>query len=759
MDRLSATRSSARSHLGIGAVGRLSVAVPVAVLIVSCAQLDGGRDMVPSDRLLRSTDPYVSGVPPEQVIEDEDRSADREPTLYPGNDRQLRMPTARPPLVLRGNDVSVNFEQAPLLEVVQAIMGEMLGLDYVIEHPVGGEITLRTQNPVPRQQLLEVLESLLRSNGVLMVRDESDRYYISASAEMPRLLPAIGSPESGGAGYSVTVVPLKFISAPAMADILRPIANEQAFVRVDASRNLLMLAGTRRQMQGWLEIVETFDIDRLAGMSVGVFPLEYSTVAEAEAALREILGGKGEGENAVADLITAVTVIPMDRLNSILVVTPVAAHLEQIRIWIDRLDRAPDSNSQQLWVYPVQNGTALDLARLLSTLYGGTATGARQPGAADSGVAPGLNPETLSGGGGLQGGLQSGGLGSGGRGGLGASSARGRSQQGGSAAVTLGDGVRVVADESNNALLLLASGREYREITNALKKLDIAPAQIIIEATILEVSLVDDLRYGVEWYIENSLRGNRRGGALLDLGVEGIAPRVPGFSYSIVNGAGELKGVINALAEDSLINVISTPSVMVLDNYTAIIKVGDQQPVQTAQTVTVGGNLTQSVEFKDTGVQLEVRPSANAGGLVSMDIQQSITDVGPVDTATGQRSFLQRDIASRVAVRSGESVVLGGLIRENQSRGRSGIPFLHQLPVVGALFGTNTRAATRTELLVIITPRVLFNEQDVRDVSREMRARMRGLELIGTGTGTGVGAGVGIQAQPQLPAQPQGEQP
>jgi len=188
-----------------------------------------------------------------------------------------------------------------------------------------------------------------------------------------------------------------------------------------------------------------------------------------------------------------------------------------------------------------------------------------------------------------------------------------------------------------------------------------------------------------------------------------------------------VKAVLNALAQESLINVISTPSVMVLDNHTAHIHVGDQQPVQSQTTVTNGGNVQNSITYKDTGVKLQVTPSVNDGGLVTLDIDQSVTDVGPVDAATRQRSFLERTVSSRVAIRSGESVVLGGLIRDNETEGKSGVPLLMDIPLVGSLFSTTTQASTRTELLIFITPRVMESDQDLRDVNREMRSRMRGL--------------------------------
>jgi len=292
--------------------------------------------------------------------------------------------------------------------------------------------------------------------------------------------------------------------------------------------------------------------------------------------------------------------------------------------------------------------------------------------------------------------------------------------------------VRVVADEESNALLIYSTGIQYRIIKTALEQLDQEATQIIIEASIIEVTLTDNLQYGLEWTFSNEIGNDREGtGLLTSVASDALSlPSVQGFSYSVVNSAGDIKAVLTALAEDKLLNVISTPSVMVLDNHDAYIHVGDQVPVQSSTTQTDGGNTIQSIEYKDTGVQLNVRPSVNAGGLVTMQIEQSVTDVGEIDLATRQRSFNERSIMSRVAVRSHESVVLGGLIRENASSSESGIPFLHTLPLIGPLFGSTVKEDRRTELLVIITPRALYNEQDLREVSEQMRSQIRHMELI-----------------------------
>ncbi len=680
-----------------------------------------------------------------------------QPVIYKGTDTQVNLPEPQKAVKFLGDDVSLNFEQAPLDEIVHAIIGDILQLDYVVDRPIKGKVTLRTRTPIPRDELLVVLESLLKAHDALMIRGRDGRYLITGSQQAINLRPDVTSVDDVAAGYSTMIVPLQFISARAMAEILKPLAEKTSFVRVDNTRNILMLAGTRAQLSGWLEIVSTFDVDMLAGMSVGMFPLENSSVDETVASVNALLETAG-GE--AGDVSGIVRVLPMERLNSVLVVTPRAHYLDRVGNWIERMDVDPDARfEKRLYVYPVQNTTATRLAQLLNSIYsgvgavgegsgGGFGAAGNQAGN-QRGVAPGLSPESIGGGSGSRSSALSGsGARSGGAAGSasGASGGTARSSQGARAAaasmtaVSMGGAaagaefnrladVRVVADEENNALMIYADGKQYEIITAALQQLDVTATQVIIEASIMEVQLTDELQYGLEWTFNNGF-GDYSGVGQLVNSDAGPAPVVPGFSYAVTNSIGDISAVLNALSEESLINIISTPSVMVLDNHTAFISVGDQVPVLEGQTITNGGNSVQNITYRDTGVQLSVRPSVNAGGLVTMDIEQSVIDVGNIDAATGQRSFLDRTINSRVAVRSSESVVLGGLIRENSSLSDSGVPVLHKIPVFGSLFGTTSTDSRRTELLVIITPRALYNEDELRDVSDEMREQVRFLELV-----------------------------
>jgi general secretion pathway protein D len=752
--------------------GRLPAVLLLAVLVGGCAstpeqersiaEIAASIDQIPQDRISRSltaTEPA-----PETALER------AEPSLFPGNDQLFRPPLARPQVQLVGDAVSLRFDRAPVADVVHAILGDLLEADYSVVQPLEGVVTLHTHKPVPRDEMLGVLESLLIARGIVMVPDANGRYQVGTPETVRTAVPVPSMSSALPVGHSAVIVPLQFIGAGEMAEILRPVTGEENLFRVDTVRNLLMLAGTRTQIEGWLEIVRTFDVDFLKGMSVGLFPLEYAPVREVEIALRSLFnagspaggaaagaggearraaredGGAGQSTGQPIELTGPFSglarVLPVERLNALLVITSRKHYLEQARVWIERLDRPLDTGSEpQLFVYPVQNGSARHLAALLSGVFGGSAGPADsgQTRQTDSGVAPGLSSGTggssaFSSGARRQGvgtGTGTGLSGSGMRSGVGAGRMDG-GVEGGTTQVNIGDTIRIVADEFNNALLIYAPRKDYRTIEAALRELDLAPTQVLIEASILEVTLNDELRYGLQWYFQNGLGGGRTGQGQLTSGDNNaIGPINPGFSYSVINASGSIRAVLTALAQKNLLNVISTPSIMVQDNHVAMIQVGDQQPIRSAETLSEDGSLrTSSVQYKDTGVMLAVQPSVNAGGMVSMMVNQSVIDVGQVDLATGQRSFLQRELSSRVAVRSGETLVLGGLIRDNSSRTRQGIPLLHDLPLIGNLFGTTSINTDRTELLVMITPRVVRNEADLREVNAEMRGRMRSIERL-----------------------------
>ncbi|HRD32762.1 MAG TPA: type II secretion system secretin GspD [Rhodocyclaceae bacterium] len=748
-----------------------------AMLLVGCASTPSPEDqsiaeltaaaMARQNGLEQVQSVPVQSNQPEALVSTPEVRA--KPTLFPGDDKLIRVPRARAQVSTQGEAVSLRFEQAPVADVVHAILGDLLKADYSIVQPLVGEISLHTHQPVPRDQMLDMLESLLRAKGIVMVPDANGRYQVGPPEAVRTAIPLPAMLGNLPVGFSTVIVPLRYIGAAEMVDILKPVTATENIFRVDTVRNLLMLAGSRTQIDAWMEIVSMFDVDFLKGMSVGLFPLEHAPVREVDAALKTLFsgaesGGRGAAGGAAAasgevaiqaqpgqsasvgsarsiggPLGGVIRFLPIERLNALLVVTPRAHYLEQVRTWIERFDRPIETDLEpQLYVYPIQNGSAQHLAKLLSSIYASGDSASSGARASDSGVAPGLASSGM----GSAGALGSNNMGLGSGIGFGSSLANSFGSGFGSGAATQAGGtettqvnlggVRVIADDHNNALLIYAPRKDYRRIEAALRQLDVAPTQVLIEASIIEVTLSDELKYGLQWYFNGSLGSNYTGSGQLtsnDTGVIGASN--PGFSYAITNPLGEIRAVLNALAQKNLLNVISTPSVLVQDNYTAQIHVGDQQPIRTSTTVTDGGNTSESIDYKDTGVMLAVQPSVNAGGMVTMNIRQTLTDVGAEpDIATGQRPFLQRQVSSRVAVRTGETVVLGGLIRDNVTRSKQGIPVLYEIPVFGNLFGATSIKNSRTELMVLITPRVLRNDKDLREVNTELRERMRSIREL-----------------------------
>ena len=737
--------------------------------------------------------PQEPAAAPAAESSDQAQPPEREPLIVRGNDEMVRAPKNLPRVT--GPVSAFKFEDAPVGEVVHVMLRDLLKVDYVIHPPLNGRVTLVTRGQVSADKAMNLLESALQLNGIVMARDARGTYHVGAPSALRDIVsaPRIAGDDPLPPGYGAIIIPLEYLGAAEMANILRALAPSDAIVRVDTLRNILIMRGTRAEAEGWLDVVKTFDVNLLRGMSVGVFPLQYTSPAEVQHALSILSGAAGSAAAAVAPvpvpvrgaaavpsqatpapaplgennpLFGAVRVMPLDSINSVLVITPRAAYLDEIKYWISKFDRPNAGSSEpQLFVYKVKNGSSEHLAELLNGIYGGAASESTS-GASSTGVAPGLS--SVSGGtagasrspfGSSLGSFSSGSsgsvfsgtsssanLGGGGLFGNRTSANQGNADQNAAATVTvaLGQNVRVMADRINNTLLIYATPGEFSRIEATLKRLDVQRAQVLIEASIIEVTLGDGLQYGLQWAFKNNDgefgagrnglgvlnngRGATIGGASLGSTIRNAAQ---GFSYTLTSSIGNLTAVLNTLASKSLLKVISSPSLMVLDNHTAAISVGDQQPVNTGTTISSSGTIvtTNNIQYKDTGVMLNVTPSVNAGDLVTMEIEQAITDIGRPDDVTGQRSFMQRQIASKVAVRSGETLVLGGLIKNNQSQSSSGLPLLSSIPVLGGLFGSQNKSDSRTELLVVITPRVLRSDEDARAVSREMRDRMRGLSL------------------------------
>jgi general secretion pathway protein D len=520
-------------------------------------------------------------------------------------------------------------------------------------------------------------------------------------------------------GFAIHVIPVRYASALALSDILRPFVGPGRVFRVDPARNLIIFAGTGPEARDLIEMVGVFDVDWMSGMSFALFPVQ---VADAKAVVTDLeTVFLQNGQSPLAGLIRFV---PIERLNAVLVISPQPAYLDQAETWIDRLDRGGEGAGRRIFVYHVQNGRAEDLAAVLSSIFpsGGDGGGGKQ--VIGDGLAPGLTPATLTSdtpaakGGDTDQPISPP---------IPAAAQRVSDTTGISAIVDGGD-IRIIADERNNALVVMATAAEYRMIEATLKRLDLTPLQVLIEVTIAEVTLNDDLRYGLQWFFQ---QGNN---ALTfsTLATGAVSSAFPGFSYVLSPSSAQI--VLNALTEITDVRVISSPQLMVLDNQTARLQVGDQVPIATQSAVSVSdpnAPIVNSIEFKDTGVILTVTPRVNASGLVTMEVLQEVSDVTETTTsALNSPTIQQRSIESTVAVQSGDTVALGGLIQDREEESTSGLPLLSEIPILGNLFKSTNQAKRRTELLVLITPRVVRDQREAQEVTEELRKRLTGIEPL-----------------------------
>jgi len=714
-------------------MARAGVVVLLALLMLAgCAtqserQKSSADTIVPAGPRAAADDPSDPIMLGETGDEDDEEAAFSGTETYSGTGVFLNRDAAnRQPLPPDGEgEVTLNFEGQGIQEVVHAILGELLQENFVIAPGVSGEVTFSTARPLSRDQLLPILEMLLRWNGATLVWRE-DRFHVLPVAEAVRgnLTPRV----AGGQlqrGYQVVAVPLEYVSPLQMQTLLDPYAREDTVLSADPGRGLLVLAGTRSEMRNYLQIIETFDVDWLEGMSVGMFQIERVEVADLVAELDEIFGA-GE-ESPLAGMFR---IMPLERLNSIMVITPREHYLREIESWIQRLDRSSPEAGARLYVYKVKNLDADVLAGYIGDVFGGSGGGGRSTARQDRGsLAPGLETATAS----SVNEFQSE---------TGPQARQSRSGGGGGGgSVTLGDDgdVRITAVMETNSLLIQASPSEYDAILNAIERLDEEPLQVLIEAQVLVVNLTDDLQYGVSWFLANSLPGEEGFPGAPEGFVESSAANNfefgggSNFLGTIADSVGGdfVAATINALESISDVRTISAPSLMVRNNADARINVGEQIPIQ-SQSFIGGVNDTGSrlgtTQFLNTGVILEVTPRVNPGGLVYLVVSQEISSPGDPGDGNVNPPINTRQISTEVAVQSGQTVVLGGLISETRTESRSGVPFLQRIPGLGALFRSTTDNISRSETLVLITPTVVENTAQLQRASDEFGRKFRGLD-------------------------------
>jgi general secretion pathway protein D len=575
-------------------------------------------------------------------------------------------------------DLTVSFQEANLSQVLRVILGDLLRLNYLLPPDLQGKVTLRTARALTRSQMLRVLDHLLLGYGLAAVHE----------TDVTRIVPSktakTGFTTRGATlpGHGIEALALRHIGVVQMQNLLTPVLAEGRVLVTGPAMNLIILSGTASERAAARRTIEVFDVDQMAGQGVALIGLEHAEPATIIEELRELFGTGAKGP-----LSGLVRFVPVNRMNAVLAIARQPDYLDQAREWIRRLDRTLDADQRRLFVYFVKNGAADQLVKTLSGAFGNLGGGEGNAAAPtqDANAATPSTPQATS------------------------------------------KAPRFMADEASNALLVWATRREYDVISEVLAKLDITPLQVLIEGTVIEITLRDRLRYGLQYFLEFGdvsaifTRGDSR---------TTVTPTVPGFGITI-EGSNNSKLVIDALSDLTDVRVVSSPQLLVVDGETARLHVGDQVPIVTrssSTSVTDDARVVNEIEYRDTGVTLHVTPKIKASGLVSLEIIQEVSSVvrtssSNIDSPTIQ----QRRINSTAAVEDGSTVLLAGLIREREDDLENGIPGLHQLPVIGKLFGITDSDRQRTELIVLITPRVIRGNADAKAVTRDLLRRYEGV--------------------------------
>jgi general secretion pathway protein D len=692
---------------------------------------------------------------------------------------------ARPQPSASGSGFDLNFESAPVATVAKVVLGDILQTGYTIDPRVQGTVSLVSVRPVPKSDIIFVLENALRISGVVLVRD-------TAGYRLTPVGDAIGGGHVDSAaanpepGYGVSVVPLQYVSAPTLLKLMDSFATKPGMVRADATRNLLLIQGTGPERRTAVETAESFDVDWMRGQSIGIFPVTNSGPEPIIAELEKIVDS---GENGLNQNL--VKLQPVARLNAIMVVTKKPPLLHTVETWIKRLDRS-DTTRTSVHLYKVKYGEAKQMARVLTDMFGGGSSSSLLD-SADNQIAPGSGTSTsaadrlsLNGnsnsnnnsgiGGNNSSSPASSGFGSrpssgfgGAQGGAGAGNL-GQLDKGngpGSGGPPLLQNVRITPDAVNNTLLIYADQGNYKIIESTLRQVDQPQLQVAIDATIAEVDLTDELQFGVQFFLSSHALGLRPDQGSILNSTSTVAPTpaataaaqaaaaasttattatttaaatgtvvntfinraFPGFNF-LVGQEAQPAAILSALHTVTGVKVLSNPSLVVVNNQSATLQVGNQVPISTgsATVLTTSNTVVNTVDYRNTGIILHVSPRVSADGNVRLDIEQEISNVVPSSNATAALTptISERKVKSSISIANGQTVLLAGLIQEQKNENKSGIPLLDELQGIGNAFSNQDNTKSRTELIIFIRPQIIRDSLDAHTVAEELRSKLRG---------------------------------
>ncbi|MBN1277079.1 MAG: type II secretion system secretin GspD [Deltaproteobacteria bacterium] len=613
------------------------------------------------------------------------------------------------PLPEDSSNIVFNFENADLYEVIKTV-AEILNISYIVDPKVAGKVTIHTEGGLKKEDIFPIFLQLLDVNGLTAVR-EGSLYRINYLKDAPRMALSMRSDYRDKDGVLsedavIQIIPLKYISAQEMAKLLAPFITQGGIIIAEAASNSLLVVDRNTNMHKVLKLVEAFDINLFAKVMHRFYFLENMDAEEMVKVLGEVLPVYLSARKA------EVKFIAIKRLNTVLAVGQDSQIFDKVADIISQLDVVDQEVDPKIYVYFVKNGHAGQLAEILQSVFGAGPKKSEKP-KTESGSPLSRNPLSAKS--------------------LDEAKAKEEKKEpekeplsvkSETAAVgetgRLRGEIKITADEIRNALIIEAVPSDYRIVEDVLRRIDILPRQVLIEATIAEITLDDESSLGIEW---SYTKGGTPGSGLLS-----AAMGESGLTYSI-GIANRVKADLSAFAKDNKVNILSSPHILASDNKEAKIDISNEIPVASSNyeyTSTDNPVVATNIQYRDTGVILSVTPHINERGLVTMEISQEVSEVSSNVKVAGKEypSFYKRNIATTLTVQHGQTIVIGGLIKENRSDTAQGTPCLVSIPVIRYLFGKDSKEFHKTELIVLITPRVVVDLEDVDEVTGEFKKKV-----------------------------------
>lgn len=607
---------------------------------------------------------------------------------------------------IAGKMISLSFVNAPAPDVARTVIGDILGLTVSVADGVAGAVTLASPEPIPAADALNALETVLAESGLALLRTKGGILLTRldlAGQETSSINKGVV------VGYGVAFAPVRYAAPTEIASLVRPFISDRLTMTPDDARGAILLKGPQSDIETAMEAITTFDTPQLVDRTFGMFRLQFADAETLRSEINAIADASNAGSGAPIELLA------LPRLNLLFVSAKSKAAFDEARLWVERLDRPSGGDARRLRYYPVLNTAAETLADQLNAAFGA------QPAIAlEAPVAPPASPESA-----VQPDFRAA-----------PAASRRRPQRAGS------DELSIAVDQLNNALIIRATDQEYREVVELIERMDVLAPQVLIEATIAEVTLNDALSYGVRWFFENaesrvSFPGANPGGGDDNNPGTSLNPFgsiVPGLNYSFA--ANNVSAALDLLDSVTDISVLSAPSIMVVNNQSAHLQVGDEVPIVTQQaqsTIDPDAPLVSTLQLRETGVILDVKPRINASDVVVLEIAQEVSDVTPTTTSgIDSPTIQQRKFTSTVAVKNNGTIALGGLIRETYTDSETGVPILKDIPGLGYAFKSRDITKRRTELVIFLTPRIIRTEDDARNAINYIRREMTRLGKTGT---------------------------